>query len=214
MVVAEQYLQLAAASKFMRSIPLWVYAVPYLIHCLAVVALLRRGNRALPRPPLSDILADNTPDLSRLYPVLCWSVPVLLAVFLIVCALFSGRGNVQGFLVSFFRYTALLILLRSITVHVTLLPPCRSEHGITMPKASVLFVGHAYDKIFSGHTSIELLALLLAWRYNLLAGIWLGLSLILQVTTAFLMVPAGMHYTIDVILAYIITMSLFFLFHL
>ena len=213
MVVAEQYRQLAAASKFLRGIPLWVYAFPYLIHGLAALALIKRGNSAPRRPPLPDILADNMPDLSQFHSVVSWGVPIALTLFM-VCALCSGRGDSRGFLVGFFRYTALLLLLRSITVHATLLPPCRSEHGTTRASASALVVGHAYDKIFSGHTAVELLALLLAWRYGVLGGTWLALWLGLQATAAFLMVPTGMHYTIDVILAYVVTTALFFLFDL
>lgn len=213
MVVAEQYRQLAAASKFLRGIPLWVYAFPYLIHCLAAFALIKRGNGAPRIPPLPDILADNAPDLSQFYSVVSWGFPMILAL-LMICALRSGRGDSRGFLVGFFRYTALLLLLRSITVHATLLPPCRAEHGTTTAGADALIVGHAYDKIFSGHTAIELLALLLAWRYGVLGGTWLVLWLALQAAAAFLMVPTGMHYTIDVILAYIVTTSLFFLFDL
>ena len=213
MVVAEQYRQLAAASKFLRGVPLWVYVFPYLIHGLAAFALIKRGNGAPRMPPLPDVLADNMPYLSQFRSVVSWGVPVVLTLFMI-CALRSGRGDSRGFLLGFFRYTALLLLLRSITVHATLLPPCRSEHGTTTANACAFIVGHAYDKIFSGHTAVELLALLLAWRYGVLGGTWLALWLVLQAAAAFLMVPTGMHYTIDVILAYVVATSLFFLFDL
>lgn len=210
MAVAEQYDQLAAVSRVMHSLPLCAYGIPYVMHALASSALLRRARRMPRRPPLPDAVADSTPDLSGLYWGISCGTPGLFAVIAIV-ALCHQPDRAADALVSFFRYTAVLLLIRGVTIHATLLPPCRSEVRTTTSGLAAWTVGHAYDKIFSGHAALALLSLILAGRYRMITGPCWGFLLALQCAIAFLMISAGLHYTIDVILAYLLTIALVFL---
>lgn len=94
----------------------------------------------------------------------------------------------------------LICLLRAITIVSTILPKhpkCTNQFGL-----KTIFHGQAYDKIFSGHTSFVLLATLLLSREKLLSS-WLFYTL--NATEISIILATRSHYTVDVILACIIT---------
>ena len=66
-------------------------------------------------------------------------------------------------------------------------------------------IGHCNDKIFSGHTSVSMILLYLAYRYNLVNNFILYLLIFIQILIALMLIITKGHYTIDVLISYFIT---------
>jgi hypothetical protein len=102
-------------------------------------------------------------------------------------------------------YMIVLMLIRSICTLVTILPKYKScDDGIFGIKELVF--GHCYDKIFSGHfASFLLLTLLLLEK-----GVWsLFIIAPLCIFYGILIICLRYHYTIDIIVAFFVTMYVF-----
>jgi hypothetical protein len=65
--------------------------------------------------------------------------------------------------------------------------------------------GHCIDKIFSGHTSASLLLVFLYNKYNIITSNLIYVLLFIQILLALSLILTKEHYTIDVILGYLIT---------
>ena len=70
-------------------------------------------------------------------------------------------------------------------------------------------MGYCNDYIFSGHSAIFILLTLLISYYQLIPPIYINiLSIITGIITFFIIISRN-HYTIDIILAYLITICVF-----
>ena len=198
---------LRVVSNFLRKLPIWVYVFPFLCHIRATKYLLERSNQFRRQAPPYDWLATSMPDMSRFQ----WLVNALaLAVFVpLIWMAFTTWP--AGIFTSLFKYASILTLVRCVTTTMTVLPP--NDHCVT-PSSETIYpylVGHCVDKMFSNHTAISLLVVLLYCRYGVLKGPALGAMFALQFFSSFLHVPTRSHYTIDVLVAYLLTTAVFFL---
>jgi hypothetical protein len=97
----------------------------------------------------------------------------------------------------FFNIYGFLLILRPLCFSVTIMPPPSNS----IPKTSIL--GGSCDCIFSGHTAITLLELLFLKKYYP----YLPQYLIFEVLYCLAILISRAHYTVDIILAWIITIQ-------
>ena len=131
-----------------------------------------------------DIVHQNTPDLYEFEYVVDGSK---------VFYEFSGK-------------MLLLLLLRSITIFPTLFPKHKNCCCSSTLSWYQLVRGQCYDKIFSGHMCFTLLGTLYFLREGFITPFSFGL---LNSFAAATIIITRSHYTVDVILAFIITYFVF-----
>jgi hypothetical protein len=146
-----------------------------------------------PNGKIFDILHHITPDLQK-YAMYNDTILVITMIsFLFV-------PNSVSILKEFLGKFILIMFVRALTIMSTILPKqdgCSSE--LTWMN---MFKGQCYDKVFSGHTAFVLLATLIYLRENIISfPAFLGINLA-NITSIIL---TRSHYTIDVILAVVIT---------
>ena len=94
-----------------------------------------------------------------------------------------------------------IIVIRMITIQLTVLPKTTCDI-----KTSFDLSGYCYDKIFSGHTAF--MCLLTLFLYNL-KKMSIYALIIINVLYGMLIIAARSHYTIDVVVAFIVTLLIF-----
>ena len=138
-----------------------------------------------------DIFHEFTPDFHE-YGGIVNLIPLLfLGTFLFT------KGNVIW---EFAEKFLLLIFLRSLTIFFTILP--KHEDCSKRFEWSTCLVGQCYDKIFSGHTALTVLAALLLVRNGYVPK-WLGAFFVFLETILILLTRS--HYSVDVVFAMVIT---------
>ena len=188
-------------SNLLESLPLWVFIIPFIIHIYSTNYLT---NLKLPNKynhqNLYDIIASNTINLNKFSYIINY-----LCIIFIIPVIFNFKFV---YLIRFFKYYSILILFRSILTNVTILPSCHSEncddydyeyYGIFR-----YINGHCNDKIFSGHVSIIILLYYIIYKNKLLSPLFMFIMLLLLFIVSILIIMVRWHYTIDVLLAYII----------
>jgi hypothetical protein len=195
-------------SEFLAGLPIYYFIVPFIIHFMFTDMLAKSAKLIEHHPPLHDIIMSNFPDWSKYSNV----VNILLGfIFSFLLVFWFQTGNTE-ILKSFFKYFAIVILIRSITTQVTLIP---SQSICTPPNGIQKYInGHCIDKIFSGHTSLSLILVILYSKYGVVNKPCLYGLIAIQILTAFMSIVTKSHYTIDIILAYIITFGVCCLFDL
>lgn len=153
---------------------------------------------------LPDLFVDNLPDLSSNlinklvdYLLLLWTTPIL----------FYGNNEMKGFM---YKFTSIIFLLRTFTKFFTIIPSqgktCKNDSS----KLECYISGYCNDKIFSGHTAITLTCLLIIIDNKLIDSRFNSLLKFFHLIYVFLILSAKNHYSVDVILSYIITTSLYY----
>ena len=138
-----------------------------------------------------DLIHEFTPDFHE-YGGIVNLIPLLfLGTFLFT------KGNLIW---EFAEKFLLLIFLRSLTILFTILP--KHENCSKRFRWSNCLTGQCYDKIFSGHTCLTVLAALLLNRGGYIPN-WLGI-LFVMIEIVFILLTRS-HYTVDVIFAIAIT---------
>jgi len=138
-----------------------------------------------------DLIHEFTPDFHE-YGGIVNLIPLLfLGTFLFT------KGNLIW---EFAEKFLILIFLRSITIFFTILP--KHENCSKRFQWSTCLVGQCYDKIFSGHTALTVLAALLLNRGGYIPT-WLGI-LFVGVETLFILLTRS-HYSVDILFAMVIT---------
>ena len=138
-----------------------------------------------------DLIHEFTPDFHE-YGGIVNLIPLLfLGTFLFT------KGNLIW---EFAEKFLILIFLRSITIFFTILP--KHENCFKRFQWSTCLVGQCYDKIFSGHTALTVLAALLLNRGGYIPT-WLGI-LFVGVEILFILLTRS-HYSVDVLFAMVIT---------
>lgn len=204
-----------------RVVPRWPWprilgAVGFRLACFALMNALAVWVEARPAPSLPDALLSRIPYVPVVdrYNYLLWAVAYLPIAFLLL-----ARDPRR-----FIRYNFAaggLALLRGLCIAATGLGPVHGADlhagmsGSARVSAFVALVTLNHfgaapfaltkDLFFSGHTSTTLLLLLYVWRDRLLRG-WALVGHVGVVATVFL---AHLHYTIDVLGAYAVTLALF-----
>ena len=194
---------------FFMKIPIWVYLIPYIMHVISVKLITDRFNKLKSQKPLYDIIASNTKNYSKYNHIPNYIIG-FISIFILFPLIIEPNLN---YFKSLFKYVSVLVFIRSITTFVTILPAqskkCENKNNLL-----TYLNGHCIDKIYSGHTALSLLVVLLYYKYNTLPITFTNILLILQIITAFFLILTRSHYTIDVILAYIITFGVYIILNL
>lgn len=187
-------------NDFFQTIPLWVYIIPFILQTLSNGFLYTMQDRKSNYKPLYDVIISNVPDLSK-YNFIPNILMFILSTFLIIPLYIKPNYNV---FMSLFKYLSVILFLRSITTSVTILPSI--VNGCKFKMNLITFLnGHCIDKIFSGHTSVSLLLVYLYNKYNIITSNLIYVLLFIQILLALSLILTKEHYTIDVILGYLIT---------
>jgi len=182
---------------YLESLPLWIYVIPYLINIFSTYyftnnVFMKEYNNY----DLHDIIASNTPNLHKY----CEIINIVILLFIIPFIL----NYKTKYLISIFKYLSIILLLRCILNSVTILPSCNSEECNNESYLKYLF-GHCNDKIFSGHISVSIILIYLINKYKLVNKSIFNILIILLLCTSIFIILCRWHYTVDVLLAYIIT---------
>jgi hypothetical protein len=135
------------------------------------------------------------PDLSNnYYLVLFLNIQFLLIVFLP----FKGIAELSIlFLV--------IMIIRHVFVNLTILPPLTEiKHKDNNLK---YIFGGDYDKIFSGHFAFGFLLTLFLYKYKIITNIYL--LIFYNIFNAFLILSTKSHYTIDVVISFVVTLLVY-----
>ena len=194
---------------FLNKLPLWYYLIPYILHIISTNLLTDKFNDVKSYKPLYDAIMSNTPDLSD-YENVSNYLFFFIAIFLIIPLYIKPNNKI---FISLFKYFSVLVLLRSITSYVTILPSqtskCKNNLGLLR-----YINGHCIDKIFSGHTATSLIIILMYHKYNIISKNMVYFLLGIQFLLAISLIVTRGHYTIDVVIAYLITIFVYLLFDL
>lgn len=142
--------------------------------------------------PLKDIGHDMLPDWSHKVHIRDYILPLLFAPILFVSAPIELILQLwEGFLI--------LITLKAITIFFTYCPPSNPDCHIKR------YVNSCFHQMFSGHNSLSLLLFILyckhtSWNRLLMFIPFFMYSLLILMTRA--------HYTVDIVVSYIITFLL------
>ena len=143
--------------------------------------------------PIFDVVHNNLPQIPQKYHII-FDVASIGAAFFVMF---------NGFFYEYLNEFFILMILRGITGIVTILP-----HDPVLncnPQNNISFTSHidgCYDKIFSGHTATIFLAYLFIRENNMLP---VGLIEVMVILTLQGLIMSRYHYTVDVVLALIIT---------
>ena len=191
---------------FLNKLPLWYYLIPYILHIISTNLLTDKFNDVKSYKPLYDAIMSNTPDLSD-YENVSNYLFFFIAIFLIIPLYIKPNNKI---FISLFKYFSVLVLLRSITSYVTILPSqtskCKNNLGLLR-----YINGHCIDKIFSGHTATSLIIILMYHKYNIISKNMVYFLLGVQFLLAISLIVTRGHYTIDVVIAYLITIFVYLL---
>ena len=105
-------------------------------------------------------------------------------------------------LIEFIGFIIPIFIIRSITIHLTILPKMKNCEVTN----DIKFIGGCYDKIFSGHFATIFLITLLLWKHHNISIVWVFL---INILNAFLIIATRAHYTIDILVALFITLFIY-----
>lgn len=153
------------------------------------------GIKSPPTKPLFDVFHDLLPDLSSWVSFRDYVLPVFFLPLLIM-----DRRVVGTFVYMFIEGFMYIVTLKAITIFFTFLPPSNTKC------AEKRQLNHCFHQIFSGHNSFTLLACilfckLLPWARYKYAIAW---QWVITVFYSFFILMTRAHYSVDVILSYII----------
>lgn len=147
-------------------------------------------------PPLHDDLHAILPNLSK-HPYIR---DIILLLFLIPLIFISTQKRIK-IIVECFEVFIIVVTLKAITIFFTFLPPS-NEHSHEKRQ-----VNHAYHQIFSGHNSFVFLLVLLYVKHQVFrASIPTFISVFIY---ALVILMTRCHYTVDVVLSFIIVYLLY-----
>lgn len=146
-------------------------------------------------PPLHDFFHDILPDLSR---YVNWR-DFLLPLFFIPLIFVVNRGTFVLQLIEGFMY---IVTLKAITIFFTFLPP--SNPGCAQKKQ----VNHCFHQMFSGHNSLVVLLCIL-YLFHVREKSIKMIFILLTIIYSFFILMTRAHYTVDVIVSYIIVLLMF-----
>ena len=181
------------------------FIIPFIMHVILTYYSMNhiKNSNTYKKTPLRDILHDNLEDLSD------YKYIVDIVALLFFLPLISNKR--YDILSNFFKLFSVFTGLRIITSVVTELPKSDKHCSIKLRGYFPYIRGHCFDKIFSGHTTFTLLSILTALKFNLIKKSSFGIMLFLQILYAIFIVLTKCHYTVDVLLAYLIVVPIYLL---
>jgi hypothetical protein len=157
--------------------------------------------------PLYDIVQQNTFNLKRyrIIPEILHFIPVMLFLFFTLYSFYNSQYSIGiESLKKFFTKHGILFYIRPLLFSSTLLPDS-SQMCLTSKS-----LGSCFDLIFSGHSSIMFLTTyILRDIFNVSLSLFYSLQFN-NLLTSFLIIVCRNHYTVDVLLAIIITHFVYF----
>ena len=163
--------------------------------------------------PLPDLYHQALPDY-RLYHEYTDFMPVIPLILFIYLDKFNH-------IYEYLLLISIIYILRAICFTVTVLPSpskeCECEWEIE-PKTklrkflNIIYQEGCNDCIFSGHTSTMIMSTLFLLRYNINNTFVKVILIIYNILGALAIIVTRLHYTVDVFLATIINILLFFAF--
>ena len=112
----------------------------------------------------------------------------------------------------FFKFFSLIVGIRTISSTITEIPSSNPKCDTIKENLSLknYILGHCFDKLFSGHTAFTLSLIFTAKKYNLISfKVYYFLVMLQILYTYFFLICTREHYSVDVFLSYIITVSIF-----
>lgn len=181
-------------------------------------------------PPLPDLILDNIQQIPWAFAVTEKLILLEISVLAIIVLLHRYRMIILRRL---FVIAAALYFLRSVTMLVTSLPvatqltDCQPKDfvtiGVRLKKATLIFVGQGMssfgvktcgDYLYSGHTCTLVLATHFINEYSPRSYHLLHfLSWIAGLTGMFFILAGHQHYSIDILIAWVLTSRLFVYYH-
>jgi hypothetical protein len=184
----------------------WVSAVGF--HIAMMIFTFNKGMSIglQHHKPLYDVVQQNTINLRRIriIPEILHFIPISLLLIYTLYSLYSSSElGIKSF-ETFFTKHGILFYLRPLLFSSTLLPDS-SQMCLTSQS-----IGSCFDLIFSGHSSIMFLSTyILRDIFNIGASLFYTLQFN-NLLTSFLIIVCRNHYTVDVLLAIIITHFVYF----
>lgn len=111
------------------------------------------------------------------------------------------------YLLEFYYVLTYIFLLRHIFLHITIFPKYKKcdDSSFTLEN---IFIGHCYDKIFSGHFAIMSLLSLFLYNFNIFTNLWILFSELLSY--AILIISLRFYYSINISVT---ILASYFIFH-
>ena len=185
----------------------WVSAVGF--HILMMIFTFNKGMSIglQHHKPLYDVVQQNTINLRRIriIPEILHFIPIVMLLIYTLYSLYNSKIDLfYNSFETFFTKHGILFYLRPLLFSSTLLPDS-SQMCLTSQS-----IGSCFDLIFSGHSSIMFLTTyLLRDIFNIGAILFYTLQFN-NLLTSFLIIACRNHYTVDVLLAMIITHFIYF----
>ena len=183
------------------------YLILYLMHVLGNYILIKLGNSSdiKNRKQLPDIVLDRGIFFKGLIPYMDF----LLILFTIPLFLKDKLSN----FITLFKFVGIMAFLRILTCVSTLIPPIKGRYKKERSDKRNLInyvTGNNYDKIFSGHTGVMLICVLITITNDLVSKTSKVIISFLGVFYSILILLTRQHYTVDVLLSYMIIIPLYF----
>lgn len=159
-------------------------------------------NKNLYRKPLYDIIHNNLSDISHFK----YYTDVLAFVFFVPLIMSKNMDALKCFC----KIAAIIIIIRSFALISTDIPRSDIKCNQYELNSYNLLFGHCYDKMFSGHVSLTLLAIFVANSHNIINYKQTIVYIFAQILYGLFIIMTKNHYTVDVIISYFITMPLFY----
>jgi len=152
-------------------------------------------------PVLKDVFFDLLPDLSK--------YPYIRDIALVLCIIpFLYVHDKLPFILETWNLFLIIVTLKAICIFFTFIPPSNTvcHKNIQNKNANIIIklnsLNHTYHQIFSGHNSFVFLVYLMYIKYGLFN---LNCLTILPVICySLLILMTRCHYTVDIIISYII----------
>lgn len=151
--------------------------------------------QTIPKEPLDDLLIKKLPDISQ-YRILTDIIPLLLILILLFKR--PNINQIEDYLLCYM----IIMLLRMFSMSLTIMPSIACEYK----KHQNIITGGCHDCMFSGHTSLVLLVLLILvtdYKYPKV------ICLIIGIMYSLLIISSHAHYSVDVVIAWYITFLVF-----
>ena len=165
--------------------------------------MTKKNRNEYNKQTLHDVIADNTPNLNKYSEY----VNVVMILFWIPLVLSFSLAP----FISVFKYVSILFFIRSILVSSTVLPSCKLETCSDYNGIYKYIFGHCNDKIFSGHASLSIVLVYIMKRFALINDSFYIFFVLLTILVSLAIVMVRWHYTVDVLLAYLITGGLLYI---
>ena len=154
------------------------------------------GKQIKYEKPLYDVLHNSLPNL-KAYDGYIDLIPLLLGIHVVLLIM---KGNPDIEVKKIIRQLSILFIIRILTTSMTILPS-----PICSSSKNACAIGGCHDCIFSGHTAVTLLLSFHIFRSNSCRS---ELLILYNIIGSLLIISTRNHYTIDVMIAWIVVYAL------